>query len=67
MIWPDDAARFVAGKLLLEQLRPTGVVVEMPRDQRNIDVAALANGLAVVHGFENREKPECFCTSRASA
>jgi len=56
----DDAAGFVAGELLLEQLRPTSVVVEMPRHQRNVDVAALANGLTVVHGLEDRKKPGMF-------
>ena len=49
----DDAARGVVGELLLEELRPAGVMIEMPRDQRNIEVAALANRFSVVHGFEH--------------
>ena len=51
----DDAARRVSGKFLMQQLRPAGVVIEVAGDQRNIDVAALANRLAVVHGLEHGE------------
>ena len=32
-------------------------MIEMPRHQRNIDVAALANRLAVVHRFQHRQQP----------
>ena len=49
----DDAASGVVGELLLEELRPAGMMIEMPRDQRNIEVAALANRFSVVHGFEH--------------
>src|SRR5450631_1512049 len=52
-----DTTRLVAGELLLEQLGPTGVVVEVPRHERDVDVAALANRLAIVHGFKDREEP----------
>src|SRR5450631_5347 len=52
-----NATRFVARELLLEQLGPTGVVVEMPRHKRDVDVAALANWLAIVHGFKDCEEP----------
>ena len=52
---PDDAARGVSGKFLMQQLRPAGMVIEVADDERNIDIAALANGLAVVHGFEHGE------------
>ena len=51
------AASRVGGKFLREELRPSGMVVEMPSDQRNINVAAFANGLSVVHCFEHRETP----------
>ncbi len=51
----NDAARRVSGKFLMQQLRPAGVVIEVADDQRNIDVAALANRLAVVHGLEHGE------------
>ena len=57
---PDDAAGHVLGKFLLQKLRPTRVMIEMPRDQRNVDVAALANRLAVVHRLEHREPPRMF-------
>ena len=66
MIWPTTP-QGTYQEILVEELRPTRVVVEMPRHQRNVDVAALADGLAVVHGFQNGQSRECFCTSRASA
>src|SRR5579863_1773618 len=50
---PDDTASRVVGKFLLQKLGPAGVMIEMPRDQRNIEVAALANRFSVVHGFEH--------------
>src|SRR5258708_6249316 len=50
-----NAARGVSGKFLFEQLRPARMVIEMARHQRNIDVAALTNRLAVVESFETRE------------
>src|SRR5271169_1156293 len=33
------------------------MVIKMSGDQRNVNVATLADGLAVVHGFENRQEP----------
>ncbi len=38
------------------QRRPAGVMIEMPRDERNVDVARLADRLAVVHRLEHREE-----------
>src|SRR5215813_7713908 len=49
----NDAARGVAGKLSFEQLRPAGVMVEMTSDERNINVAALANWFSIVNRFEH--------------
>ena len=60
MIWPTTPHACVVGKLGFKKLRPTGVVIEMARDEGNIDVAALADGLAVVHGFENGETAGMF-------
>ena len=37
----------------MQQLGPSGVVIEVAGDQRNIDVAALADRLAVIHGLEH--------------
>ena len=54
---PHNSARLVLRKFLIEQLRPTGVIVEMPRHQRNINVATLADGLAVVHRLQHGEQP----------
>src|SRR5205814_8854707 len=52
----DDADAAVTGKLRVEQLGPAGVVVEMPRDERDVDVSRLANRLPVVHALENGEE-----------
>jgi hypothetical protein len=67
IICAADAIGGVAGEFARQVLRPAGVIVEMPRDQRNVDVAALADRLAVVHGFQHGEQAACFCTSRAMA
>ena len=57
---PYDAARLVLGKFWLEQLRPACVMVKMPSDQRNINIAALADWFAVVDGFKNGEPARMF-------
>src|SRR4029077_18029455 len=51
----NDTAGLVTGKFLCEELCPTGVMVEMAGDQRNIDVAAFTNRLAVVKRFQDGE------------
>src|SRR5262249_10824622 len=56
----DNAARDVTGKFLRDQLSPAGVMIEMPCDQRNIDVAALANRFAVVECFQHCEAARMF-------
>src|SRR5690348_9701507 len=45
---PYDTASLVASKLLLEKLRPSRVVIEVSRYQRNVDIPALPNRLAVI-------------------
>ena len=45
-----------AGKLRVHQLGPSGVVIEVPCDERNVDVAALADRLAVVERLHHREQ-----------
>ena len=52
---PDHAMRVVAGELALQQLRPPRMVVEMPRDERNVDVACFAYGFSVVERFKHCE------------
>ena len=56
----NHAAGLVVGKLGFEKLRPACVVIKVPRDERNVDVAALADGLAVVHRFENGKTARMF-------
>jgi len=53
---PADAERLAVGKLRVHELRPTGMVVEVPGDERDVDVARLADGLAVFHRLDDREE-----------
>src|SRR5690606_32281922 len=46
----------MTGELAFEQLRPTGVVVEVTRHERDVEVAGLTDGLAVVQRFEHGEQ-----------
>ena len=43
------------GERVLELVRPAGVVPEVGRGERHVDVAALLDRLAGVHRFEDRE------------
>ena len=51
----DTPASRVAWKLRVKQLRPTSMMIKMTRYQRNINVTALADGLAVVHRLQDCE------------
>ncbi len=52
-----DAERLAVRAVRLSmQLRHAGVVVEMPRDQRDVDIAAFADRLAVVQRLQHREQ-----------
>jgi hypothetical protein len=51
-----DAERPWPGKLFLQQLGPAGVMVEVARRERHVDVARLADRLAVVHRLEHGEE-----------
>ena len=53
---PADADRTRAGKLGVDQRGPAGVMVEMAGDERNVDVARLADRLAVVDRLEHGEE-----------
>jgi ParB family chromosome partitioning protein len=53
---PDDAQRPVARELRVHELRPPGVVVEVPRRERHVEVAGLPDRLAVVERLEHREQ-----------
>src|SRR3989449_5142502 len=59
-LFRSDAASGVSRKFLLEQLGPARMMIKMPRYQRNIDVAAFSNRLAVIQCFENREPARMF-------
>jgi hypothetical protein len=52
----DDADRRQPRELAVAQLRPARVVVEVARDERDVDVARLADRLAVVERLEHREQ-----------
>src|SRR2546429_4895425 len=61
--WDDltyDAASGVSRKFLLEQLGPARMMIKMPCYQRDIDVAAFTNRLAVIQCFEYREPARMF-------
>ena len=49
----DDAAGFITGKFAGEKLGPAGVMVEVAGNERNINIAAFADGFAVVERFED--------------
>ena len=49
----DHAQWYMLRPLGGQQLRPAGVVIEVAHRQRHINVAALADGLAVVQRFEH--------------
>ena len=53
---PDHAHRLVIAQLGFHQLRPAGVIVEVARQQRHVDIARLADRLAVVHRFEHGQQ-----------
>src|SRR6266699_2147286 len=46
---PDDAHGFVAGEFRGHELRPACVIVEVAGDERDVEVARLADGLAIIH------------------
>ena len=50
-----DAERLAVGQLGAHELGHAGVVVEMARDQRNVDIARLADRLAVIEALQHRE------------
>jgi len=52
-----DANRLIAGELRRQQLCPPGVMVEVAGDERNIEIARLADRLAVVETLEHGEEP----------
>ena len=54
---PHHARRRIARELFIAQLRPSRMVIEMPRHERNIDVARLANRLAVVERLQHSKPP----------
>ena len=55
-----DADRPGARKLLGQHLGPAGMVVEMPRHQRHVDVAAFTDRLAVVERFKHGKEAFAF-------
>ena len=54
---PHDPDRYLAGHLPLEQLCPACVVIEVPHDERDVDVPRLADRLPVVQGFQYGKQP----------
>ena len=55
-----DAKRLHPRHFGCQKLRQPRVVVKMPRGQRHVDVARLADRFAVVHGFKDGEQAGVF-------
>src|SRR3712207_8674187 len=53
---PPRSTLFPYTTLFRSELRPAGVVVEVPRHEGDVDVARLADGLAVVHALQHGEQ-----------
>ena len=51
-----NAGPGVARELAVQQLRPAGVVIEVPCDEWNIEITCFANRLAVVHRLEHGQQ-----------
>src|SRR5690606_8924860 len=54
---PAHAYALVTSELAVQQLRPAGVVIEVPRRQRHVQIARLADRLAVVERLYYRQQP----------
>ena len=52
----DDAHRLIVGELALLQLRPAGMVIEMARRQRHVEITRLTDRLAIVEAFDDSEE-----------
>ena len=49
----DHAQRLIVAQLSVQQLRPAGVMIKVAGDQRHINIARFADGLAVVQAFDH--------------
>ena len=56
MIWPQTPTGTRSGNSLRHELGPAGVVIEVAGDQRHVDVARLADRLAVVERLDHGEE-----------
>ena len=57
----------LVGKGVFELVSPACVVKEMSTDERQIDIARLANGLATIHGFNDGEFSGAFLEQAGDA
>ena len=57
---PAHPGTGVACELNVEQLRPAGVVIEVSRDERNIEITRFADRLAVVQCLEHGQQARMF-------
>ena len=53
---PHDSHRLVARELGVGELRPTRVMVQVTGDERDVQVARLADRLAIVQALEHRQE-----------
>ncbi len=54
---PDHSHRLPVGQLLLHELGPAGMVIEVARHQRHVDVAGFPDRLAVVERLQDGKEP----------
>ncbi|MGY4199303.1 hypothetical protein ACVIM9_008644 [Bradyrhizobium sp. USDA 4520] len=54
---PDHANRHLIGEFALLQLRPAGVIEEMARSERHVEIAGFPDRLAVVDRLQHGEQP----------
>src|SRR5579864_29261 len=54
-VLPAATAGTIAGKFVFEQLRPPGVIIKMPRDQRYVYIAAFADRLTIIERLQHRK------------
>ncbi len=66
---PRDSqrSRFPSWKCVIQFIRPAGVVKEMRRNQRQIDVARFLDRLAAVHRFEHSQLARFFLENARNA
>ena len=67
MIWPTTPTGTWSGNSRSMQLRPAGMMIEVARRQRHVEIAGFADRLAIVERFQHREQARMALHQRAPA